>query len=332
MKRREFITLIGSAAALSLPWPLAARAQQADRVRRIGVLMLYPENDSEGQVRAVAFQQGLENLGWVVGRNIQIKYVWGVGDAEWARAAAADLLKAAPDVILANGSSVVRPIQHATRTVPVIFIGGADPVEDGFVESLAHPGGNLTGFAVLEGSIGAKLLELLKEIAPGVSRVAVMINPDSPSHRRLFESAAAAARKFDVDVVRTPIREPGDIEAAMAGLERKSGEGLIVPPDPTTHSNRKTIAALATRYRVPAIYALRGAVADGGLISYGVDIPALFRQAASYVDRVLRGEKPADLPVQQPTKFELVINLKTAKALGLVVPNTLLVAADEVIE
>jgi putative ABC transport system substrate-binding protein len=326
--RREFITLLGGAAA----WPLAARAQQPDRMRRIGVLMLYPENDPEGQVRAGAFQQGLENLGWMVGRNIQIKYVWGMGDAEWARAAAADLLRAAPDVILANGSSVVRPIQHATRTVPVIFIGGADPVEDGFVQSLAHPGGNLTGFAVLEGSIGAKLLELLKEIAPSVSRVAVMINPDSPSHRRLFESAAAAAKRFDVAVVKTPIREPIDIKVAMAELEQKSGQGLIVPPDPTTHSNRKTIAALAAQYRVPAIYALRAAVADGGLISYGVDIPDLFRQAATYVDRVLRGEKTADLPVQQPTKFELVINLQTAKALGLAVPNTLLVTADEVIE
>jgi putative ABC transport system substrate-binding protein len=329
MRRREFITLLGGAAAA---WPFAARAQEADRMRRIGVLMLYPENDPEGQVRAVAFQRGLENLGWTVGRNIQIKYVWGMGDAEWARAAAAGLLRAAPDVILANGSSVVRPIQHATRTVPVIFIGGSDPVNDGFVESLAHPGGNLTGFAVLEGSIGAKLLELLKEIAPGVSRVAVMINPDNPSHQRLFESAAVAAKRFDVNIIKAPIRQSGDIEATMAELEGKSGQGLIVPPDPTTHASRKTIAALAARYRVPAIYALRTAIVDGGLISYGVDVPDLFRQAASYVDRVLRGEKTADLPVQQPTKFQLVVNVKTAKELGLAVPNTLLVAADEVIE
>jgi putative ABC transport system substrate-binding protein len=328
MRRREFITLLGGAAA----WPLAARAQQGERVRRIGVLMLYPENDPEGQVRADAFQQGLENLGWTVGRNIQIKYLWGMGDAEWTRAAAAELLKLAPDVILANGSSVVRPMQQATQTVPIIFIGGADPVADGFVESLAHPGGNLTGFTVLEESIGAKLLELLNEIAPGVSRVAVMINPDSPSHRRLFDAAAGVAKRFDVDVIKSPVREPADIEAAMTELEHNPGHGLIVPPDPTTNSHRKAIVALAARYRMPAIYSLRAAVVDGGLISYGIDIPHLFRRAATYVDRVLRGEKPADLPVQQPTKFELVINLKAARALGLAVPNTLLVAADEVIE
>jgi putative tryptophan/tyrosine transport system substrate-binding protein len=330
MKRREFITLLGGAAAA---WPFAARAQQTgERLRRVSVLMLYPENDPEGQIRAHAFRQGLENLGWIVSRNIQIEYLWGVGDAEWARAAAADLLRLAPDVILANGSSVVRPMQQATRTVPIIFIGGADPVADGFVESLAHPGGNLTGFTVLEESIGAKLLELLKEIAPRSSRVAVMINPDSPSHRRLFDAAAGVAKRLDVDVIKAPVRKPADIEAAMTELERTPGHGLIVPPDPTTNAHRKTIVALAARYRMPTIYALRAAVVDGGLVSYGVDIPHLFRQAATYVDRVLRGEKPADLPVQQPTKFELVINSKTAKALGLAVPNTLLVAADEVIE
>jgi putative ABC transport system substrate-binding protein len=216
--------------------------------------------------------------------------------------------------------------------VPIIFIGGADPVGDGFVERLSHPGGNLTGFTVLEESIGAKLLELLKEIAPQARSVAVMINPDSPSHRRLFDAAAAAARRLDVDVTRTPVREPADIEAAMIKLERTPGHGLIVPPDPTTNSHRKTIVALAARYRVPTVYALRAAVVDGGLISYGVDIPHLFRQAATYVDRVLRGETPANLPVQQPTKFELVINLKTAKALGLAVPLALQASADEVIE
>jgi putative ABC transport system substrate-binding protein len=242
------------------------------------------------------------------------------------------LLSAAPDVILANGGSTIRRVQQATRIVPVIFIGAADPVSDGFVDSFAHPGGNLTGFTVLEESIGAKLLELLKELAPSNSRVAVMINPDSPSHRRLFESAAAAAKRLNLDIVKTPVREPTDIEAAMIELERTPGHGLVIPPDPTTNSYRKTIIALAARYRVPTIYALRAAVVDGGLISYGVDVPHLFRQAATYVHRVLRGEKPADLPVQQPTKFELVINLKSAKALGLVVPSTLLVAADEVIE
>jgi putative tryptophan/tyrosine transport system substrate-binding protein len=329
VKRREFITLLGGVAAT---WPLAARGQQGERVRRIGVLMLYPENDPEAQVRSVAFKQALEHLGWTVGRNIQIDYIWGEGDNEWARAAAAELLRRAPDVILANGSSAVRPMQQATRTVPIVFIGGADPVGDGFVKSLAHPGGNLTGFTVLEESIGAKLLELLKEIAPTAVRIAVMINPDSPSHLRLFNSAADAAKRFDVEVIKTPVRDVADIEAALTQLGRNPAQGLIVPPDPSTNTHRKLIVELAARYRIPTIYALRAAIIEGGLISYGVDIPDLFRQAAVYADRILRGEKPADLPVQQPTKYELVINLKTAKALGLEVPPTLLARADEVIE
>jgi putative tryptophan/tyrosine transport system substrate-binding protein len=329
VKRREFITLLGGVAAT---WPLAARGQQGERVRRIGVLMLYPENDPEAQVRSVAFKQALEHLGWTVGRNIQIDYIWGEGDNEWARAAAAELLRRAPDVILANGSSAVRPMQQATRTVPIVFIGGADPVGDGFVKSLAHPGGNLTGFTVLEESIGAKLLELLKEIAPTAVRIAVMINPDSPSHLRLFNSAADAAKRFDVEVIKTPVRDVADIEAALTQLGRNPAQGLIVPPDPSTNTHRKLIVELAARYRIPTIYALRAAIIEGGLISYGVDIPDLFRQAAVYADRVLRGEKPADLPVQQPTKFELLINLKTAKALGIEVPATLLALADEVIE
>jgi putative ABC transport system substrate-binding protein len=329
MKRREFITLLGGAAAT---WPLAARAQQLERARRVGVLMLYPENDPEAQVRSVAFRQALEDLGWTVGRNIQIDYIWGEGDNEWARAAAAELLRRAPDVILANGSSAIRPMHQATSTVPIIFIGGSDPVGDGFVKSLAHPGGNLTGFTVLEESIGAKLLELLKEIVPTTARIAVMINPDSPSHLRLFNSAAGAAKRFDVEVVRTPVRDVADIEAAMTQLGRNSAQGLIVPPDPSTNTHRKLIVELAARYRVPTIYALRATIIEGGLISYGVDIPDLFRQAAIYADRVLRGTKPADLPVQQPTKFELLLNLKTAKALGLEIPPTLLARADEVIE
>jgi putative tryptophan/tyrosine transport system substrate-binding protein len=329
VKRREFITLLGGVAAT---WPLAARGQQGERVRRIGVLMLYPENDPEAQVRSVAFKQALEHLGWTVGRNIQIDYIWGEGDNEWARAAAAELLRRAPDVILANGSSAVRPMQQATRTVPIVFIGGADPVGDGFVKSLAHPGGNLTGFTVLEESIGAKLLELLKEIAPTAVRIAVMINPDSPSHLRLFNSAADAAKRFDVEVIKTPVRDVADIEAALTQLGRNPAQGLIVPPDPSTNTHRKLIVELAGQYRVPTIYALRATIIEGGLISYGVDIPDLFRQAAVYADRILRGEKPADLPVQQPTKFELLINLKTAKALGIEVPATLLALADEVIE
>jgi putative tryptophan/tyrosine transport system substrate-binding protein len=329
MRRREFITLLGGAAVAR---PLAARAQQAERMRRVGVLMLYAENDREGEVRAAAFRKALENLGWTPGRDLQINYFWGVGDSIWIRSAAAELLKLTPDVIVANGGAAVRPTQQMTGVVPIIFIGGADPVGDGFVQSLAHPGGNLTGFTVLETSIGAKLLELLKETAPSVVRVAVLINPDSPSSVRLFESAGTAAQKFAVEVVAIPVREVGEIEAPVMQFGRAAGHGMIVPPDPSTNTYRKLIVKLAADHRLPTIYALRAATAEGGLISYGVDIPDLFRRAAGYVDRVLRGEKPADLPVQQPTKFELVINLKTAKTLGLTVPDKLLAAADEVIE
>ena len=328
MRRREFITLLGGAAA----WPLAARAQQDERMRRIGVLMLYAENDPAGQVRARAFRQGIEKLGWTVGRNLQIDYHWGVGDADWIRSTVAQLLRLAPDVILANGGATIRAAQQATRTVPVIFLGSADPVADGFVQSLARPGGNLTGFTVLEPSVGAKLLELLKEIAPRITRVAVMTNPDSPSGRRLHDAAAAAAQRFAIAVVAASVREAAEIEAAITRLGREADYGLVVPPDPSINTHRKLIVELTARYRLPAIHALRVAIADGGLMSYGVDLPDLFRQAAAYADRILRGEKPADLPVQLPTKFELVINLKTAKALGLTVPNTLLVTADEVIE
>jgi ABC-type uncharacterized transport system substrate-binding protein len=329
MRRREVITLLGGATAA---WPLAARAQQGEQMRRIGVLMLYAENDPAGQVRARAFRQGIEKLGWTVGRNLQIDYHWGVGDADWIRSTIAQLLRLAPDVILANGGATARAAQQATRTVPIVFLGSADPVADGFVQSLAHPGGNLTGFTVLESSVGTKLLELLKEIAPRIARVAVITNPDSPSGRRLHDAAAAAAQRFAVSVVVASVREPTEIEAAMTKLGREPDYGLIVPPDPSINTHRKLIVELAARHRLPAVYALRAATIEGGLASYGVDLPELFRQAAAYADRILKGEKPADLPVQQPTKFELVINLKTAKALGLTVPLTLQAAADEVIE
>ena len=327
--RRKFIAALGGAA---LAWPFAARAQQTERVRRIGVLMLYPENDPAGQVRAAAFRQGLERLGWTIGRDLQIDFHWGTGDAGWMRGAVADLITRVPDLILANGSEAIPPVQQATRTLPVIFIGGGDPVADGFVQSLARPGGNLTGFTVLEPSIGAKWLELLKQIAPDVSRVVVLVNPDSFSSKRLFALAADAAQKFAVEVKEVPIREPAEIETAMAARRSGSHDGFIIPADPVTNSQRKLIIDLAARYRLPAIYALRAAPREGGLMSYGVDLPNLFRQAAVYADRILRGQKPADLPVQQPTKFEFVINLKTAKALGLTVPQSLLATADEVIE
>jgi putative tryptophan/tyrosine transport system substrate-binding protein len=328
MRRREFITLLGSAAA----WPIAAHAQQPSSVRRIGLLMLYPEKDPQGEIRARTFQHELEKAGWTVGGNLQINFHWGTGDADWVRSAITQILGQAPDVMLANGDAAVKAAQQATRTVPVIFIASGDPVGDGLVPSLAHPGGNVTGFAVMEPTLGAKLLGMLKQVAPQVTRVGVLVNPDSVTHQRIFALLAAAAAMFAVEVVKAPAREPAQIQAAVTQWGRESNYGLIVPSDPSTNAQRKLIIELATRYQMPAIYALRSATVDGGLMSYGVDIPELFRQAAIYANRILKGEKPADLPVQLPTKFELVINLKTAKSFGLTVPQELLVAADEVIE
>ena len=327
--RRNFIAALGGAATA---WPLAARGQQPGRTRRIGALMMYPENDPQGQLRANVFDRELEKAGWIVGGNLEIDYHWGTGDADWVRSAIAQVLRQAPDVMLANGDAAVKAAEQSTRTVPVIFIASGDPVGDGLVQSLAHPGGNLTGFAVMEPSLGAKLLGMLKQVAPHVARVAVLVNPDSVTHQRILALLMAAAPRFAVEVVAAPVHEPAEIEAAMTRWGREPGYGLIVPSDPSTNSRRGLIIELAARYRLPTIYALRSATADGGLMSYGVDIPELFRQAAIYSDRILKGEKPADLPVQLPTKFELVINLKTAKALGFNIPTSLLATADEVIE
>jgi putative tryptophan/tyrosine transport system substrate-binding protein len=330
MRRREFITLLGGGAMVL---PSVGLAQPIEKVRRVGVLMTYPDNDPEGQIRAQAFQRGLEKLGWTVGRNLELNYHWGVGDVDWTRSAATELLKLAPDAVLANGGQAARVLQQATGTIPIVFIGGGgDPVAEGFVQSLARPGGNVTGFTVLEPSLGAKLLELLVEIAPRLARVVVMVNQDNPSPVRLAASAASAAQKFGVEVITASFRGAAEIEAAMTAGAREPAFGLIIPADPTTNAHRKLIVELAARYRLPAIHALRAATVEGGLMSYGVDLPDLFRQSAAYVDRILRGERPADLPVQQPTRFELLINLKTAKALGLEVPPTLLARADEVIE
>jgi len=328
MRRRAFIALLGGAAA---SWPLAARAQQPERMRRIGVLMLYPENDPEGQLRATAFRQGLQKLGWVVGRNVQIDFQWGLGDADWIRSAAAQELRLLPDVILANGTPAAKMMQQTSRTVPVIFIAGSDPVLDGLVPSLAHPGGNLTGFYVFEPSLGAKLLELLKEIAPHVRHVAILSNPDA-NPASWFASALAAAPRFAVEVVSAPLRGSIEIEAAMAKWGREPDFGLIVVPDPATNAHRKLINELATRYRLPVIHALRAAAAEGGLMSYGVDLPNVFRQSAAYADRILKGANPADLPIFLPTKFELVINLTTAKTLGIDVPLALMARADELLD
>ena len=328
MKRREFITLIGGAAA----WPLAARAQQPNSIRRIGLLMMYPERDPQGELRAGVFQREIEKIGWKVGGNLQINFHWGTGNADWVRSAVVEILSQAPDVMLANGDAAIKAAQQSTRTVPVIFIASGDPVADGLVASLAHPGGNITGFAVMEPTLGGKLLDMLKQVAPQVTRVGVLVNPDSVTHQRIFALLTSAAPKFTVEVVKAPAREPAQLEAAMTQWGQVSGYGLIVPSDPSTNAQRKLIIELAARHQMPAVYALRAAAADGGLMSYGVDIPELFRQSAIYADRILRGDKPAELPVQLPTKFELVINMKTAKALGFTIPPGVLAIADEVIE
>jgi putative tryptophan/tyrosine transport system substrate-binding protein len=329
LKRRDFITLLGGAAAA---WPIAARAQQTERVRWIGMMLAGPESDPAWQANAAAFREALDRLGWKVGRNLAIEYRWRMNDVERTRAAAADLLALTPDVIVANGSPAVRALQQATRTIPIVFTIVNEPVAQGFVASLANPGGNTTGFTNLEPTVGAKWLELLKELAPRIARVAVMFNPIASTSTMAVPHAEAAAKRFGVELIVREVREPAEIETVMTMLGRDAGTGLICPTDSFINANRKPVTALAARHRVPAIYSLRQYATDGGLVSYGVDLNDQYRKAALYADRILRGTKPADLPVQQPTKYELVINLKTAKALGLDVPDKLLVAADEVIE
>jgi putative tryptophan/tyrosine transport system substrate-binding protein len=329
MQRRQLILLLSGTALASLT---AASAQQPGRSRRIGAIMLYPENDPQGQLRAKAFQGQLDKAGWKVGDNLQIDFEWGTGDATWVDAAAERALRLSPDLLLANGDASVRSAMSLTKTVPVIFIGSGDPVEDGLVQSLARPGGNVTGFAVMEPSLGAKLLGMLKQIAPRLSRVAVLFNPDNATHRHILASLRTAAPGFAVAVESAAARDRAEIEAAMSRLGNQPDYGVIVPSDPSTNAQRKLFIELAARYRLPAIFALRSAVADGGLMSYGVDIIELFRQSAVYADRILRGEKPADLPVQLPSKFELAVNMRTARTLGLDIPSSLLATADEVIE
>jgi len=323
MKRREFITLLGGAAAVG--WPLAARAQQ--QTRRIGVLMAESESDPESDARVTAFNQSLAKLGWTIGRNLQIDYRWAAGDVERTRVATAELLRLAPNVILAIASPSVRSVQQAAPTIPIVFIGVSEPIAQGFVQSLSHPGGNVTGFTNLEWGFGAKWVQLLKEIAPHLSRVAIVFNPDTAPYVASFvPSVETAAQELAVEPVMAAVRQPADIDATMHMLAREQGGGLILPPDIFTTTHRKLVVELAARYGLPTIYPFRFFPVDGGLMSYGIDIPNLFRLAAGYIDRILKGERPADLPVQQPTKYEFAINLKTAKALGLEVPPTLLAA------
>jgi len=328
MKRREFITLVGGAAA----WPLAARAQQSKRLRRVGVLMPYAANDPQVQTRNAAFLQGLQQLGWTVGNNVQIDYRWSAGNEDDTRKYAAELVALAPDVIFASGSAAVGPLRRATRTVPIVFAATPDPVGAGFVESLARPGGNITGFTPYEYGIGAKWLEVLKEIAPSVARVAVIRDPTITAGIGLWGAIQSVSPSFGVELRPVDVGDVGEIERALAAFAGSPNGGLILTGSALAIVHRDLIIALAARYQLPAVYYERYFAAAGGLISYGYDTVEAYRLAAGYVDRILKGEKPADLPVQAPTKYELVINLKTAKALGLTVPDSLLARADEVIE
>ena len=329
IKRRDFITLLGGAAAV---WPLAARAQQRERMRRVGVLMNLTPDDVEGQARLAAFLQGLQQAGWAVGHNVRIDTRWGAGDPDRYRQYVAELLALAPDVILANSSAALASLLQATFTVPIVFTTVADPVGAGYVDSLARPGGNATGFLVWEYSIAAKWLELLKEIAPHVTRAMVFRQSAIAAGPGQFGVIQAAAPSLGVDLRVADVRDAGEIERAITTFAQGSNGGLIVTGSPGALSHRTLIVALAARHRLPAVYSARVFAVDGGLITYGPASVDQLRHAASYVDRILKGEKPSELPVQAPTKYELVINLKTAKALGLEMPPTLLARADEVIE
>jgi putative ABC transport system substrate-binding protein len=328
MQRRKFITLLGGAAA----WPLVARAQQPDRMRRIGVLMSLAADDRQGQARLAAFMQGLRELGWTEGRNVRIDTRWAAGNANDARKFAAELVALAPDVILVSGGSNVGTLLQATRTVPVVFTQTPDPVGAGFVDSLARPGGNATGFINFEYGMGAKWLELLKQIAPGVTRAAVLRDSATPQGIGQFGAIQSVAPSLGLEVSPVNVRDADEIERAVAAFARASNGGLIVTGSAFTIVHRELIVTLAARYKLPAVYPLRFFVTAGGLISYGADAIEPHRRAAGYVDRILKGEKPADLPVQAPTKYELAINLKAAKALDLTVPPSLLATANEVIE
>ena len=326
MRRRDFITLVGGSAAA---WPPALRAQQSGQVRRIGVLMPFAKDNSEAQARITAFVQGMQTLGWTEGRNLQIEYRWESGDLQKA---ATELVALSPDVIFANATQAVAALQQATRSVPIVFANVADPVSGGFVASLAKPAGNITGFTNFDYGMGTKWLELLKEIAPYVTHVGVIRDPTSTASIGLLGAIQTAARSFGLEVSPLGGRDAQDIERTVTEFAGGSNRGLIAIASPLSINNRDLIISLAARHRLPAVYAFRFWVTDGGLISYGIDPIDQSRQAAGYVDRILKGEKPADLPMQSATKFELVINLKTAKALGLEVPPTLLARADEVIE
>jgi putative ABC transport system substrate-binding protein len=329
INRREFITLIGGAAA----WPLAARGQQGDRMRRIGVLVPGDESDPQAKYAAAAFTQSLAGLGWTDGRNVRLDVRWGRADINRIRALARELVGLQPDIIVVSSTAATVAVQRETRTLPIIFVSLVDPVASGIVERLDRPSGNITGFADFgDASLGGKWLELLSEIAPGLKRAAIMFNPDTAPvsvHMPPFETAA---RTLKVAASIAPVHSDAEIETAVTALGREPGSGLVVMPDIFTIAHRAPLISAAARNNVPAVYAYSNLVRDGGLLSYGTDTVDIWRRAASYVDRILRGAKPGDLPVQFPTKFEMIVNRKTATALGLAIPPSILLRADEVIE
>jgi putative tryptophan/tyrosine transport system substrate-binding protein len=328
VRRREFIALIGGAAS----WPLTTRAQQTGRVRRVGALVNLESEDAQGRGRLSAFEQGLQQLGWTIGGSVRIDYRWGGGDWDRSRELARELVASAPDVILAGGNQSVAALQRATGTLPIVFAGVVDPVGSGFVESLVRPGGNITGVTMFEYSISGRWLELLKEIAPGVTRVAIVRDEASPEGGGQWGVIQAMAPSVGVEIVPVNMRDAAEIERRIGALARSPNGGLIVTGSTLAVVHRDLIVMLAARFQVPAVYFARYFVLDGGLISYGPRVAEQFRNAAGYVDLILKGEKPAELPVLLPAKYELVVNLKTAKALGLTVPQTILSRADETIE
>jgi putative ABC transport system substrate-binding protein len=330
MKRRTFVAGLGSAAA----WPVVAGAQQAERVRRVGVLSAYNESDPGAKAQLSAFTQGLAELGWTDGRNMRMDVRWAAGDVDRMRVLAKELVGLQPDMILANTTPVTAALQRETTTIPIVFVLVSDPVGSGFVTSFARPGGNITGFAYAEPSMGGKWLELLTEIAPGVKRVAAMFNPDTAPYVRSYylPSFEAAARSLKIEPIVAPVRSDAEIEATITSLGREPGGGLVVPPDGWVFIHRALVISLVARHRIPAVYEYFRYVSDGGLLSYGGEEAHSFPRAATYVDRILRGEKPADLPVQMPAKFQMVLNVKAAKVLGLTVPPSILLRSDEVIE
>jgi putative tryptophan/tyrosine transport system substrate-binding protein len=329
MRRREFVTLVGGAA---VAWPFAARAQRPDQLQRIGFLSSLAGTDLESQATEAAFRKRLDELGWTDGRNVHIDYRYSAGSVDRMQLFAKELLRSNPDVLVAISTPATAALQQETHTIPIVFAVVSDPVGAGFVANFANPGGNITGFVDIEASLSGKWLGLMREIAPHVSRVGFLFNPQTAPFRYYLDTFRSSASALALEPIEAPVHSAAEVEAVMTKLGREAGAGLVVMPDTSTVVYREIIVSLADRYRLPAIYPFRFFVTDGGLLSYGIDAADLYRGAASYVDRILRGAKPNELPVQLPTKFELVINLKTAKALGLTVPSSLLATADEVIE